>query len=61
MHVQIFDVVLVWLFVIMSAESSEPFVAQVGLHRVHSADEHVQPAVELLLVQDQRVVDVPLN
>jgi len=40
-HVQVLDVVLVWLLVVVRAEPSQAFAAHVGLHGVHSADQDV--------------------
>ena len=61
MHVQILDILLVRLLVVVRAEPSEALVTEVRFHWVDSADQHVETAVELLFVQDQRVVNIPLD
>lgn len=61
MHVVVLDVVRVRLLVVVCAESGEALVAQVCLNRVDAADEDVQAAVELLLVEDKWVVNVALH
>ena len=57
----VLDVVAVRLLVVMSAEASQALVAQEGFHRVDAPNENVQPAVELLLVENERVIDVTLD
>ena len=52
MHVQVLDVVLVWLPIVLGTEPGETLVGKVCLHWVDSPYDHIEPAVELLLVQD---------
>ena len=60
MNVQIFDIVIIGFLVIVSAESSKTLVAEVCFDGVNASDEHVYTAIKLLLVEDERIVDVPL-
>lgn len=61
MHVEILDVLVVGLLVVVRAEPGQAFVAEVRFHRIYSSNQNVHSTVELLLVQDQRVVYVPLR
>jgi len=61
MHVYVLNVVLIWLFIVVSTESSESFVTKIGLHWIYTSYQHVYSTVELLLVYYQWVVDVPLD
>jgi len=61
MHVQIFDILVVWLFIVMSTEPSKTLVTNISLDWIHSSYKHIETAVELLLVKDQGIVDVPLS
>ena len=61
MHIEVFDIVVIWLLVVVGAESSEAFVAEPGFDWVDSSYQDIESAVELLLVDDQRVVYVPLG
>lgn len=60
-HVEVLDVALVWLLVVGGAEPSQTLICQEGLHWVHALYHHVDPAVELPLVQHQWVLDVSLH
>jgi len=51
-HVQIFDVLIIGLFVVVRAEPGKAFVAEVGFDGVYALDHHVYSTVKLLLVQD---------
>ena len=61
MHIKVFDVRLIWFFVVMSTKSGETFVAKICLYGVYTPDQNVQSTIELFLVQDQGIVDIPLN
>lgn len=60
-HVMIFDVMRVGLLVVVRTEACETFVAEVSLYGVDAANQHVQPAIKLLLVQNERIVNVALH
>lgn len=45
----------------MRTESCETLVVEVGLNRVDAANEDVEASIELLLVYQERIIDVPLN
>ena len=51
----------IWLLVVMSAKTCQAFVAQVGFNWIDTSYQYVQSAVELLFVQDQRIVNVSLH
>ena len=61
MHIVIFNIMCIRLLVIMGAKSCQALVAQVGLHRVDTANQYVQSAVEFLLINDQRIVNITLD
>lgn len=61
MHIVIFNIMRIRLLVIMRAKSSQALVAQVGLHWVDTTNQHVQSAIEFLLVNDQRIVNITLD
>lgn len=61
MHVLILYIMSIWLLVVVSAKTREALVAQVGFNRIDTSYQYIQSAVELLLVQDQRVVNVSLD
>ena len=61
MHIQILDIVVIWFFVIVCAESSKTLVAKICLNWINASDEDVNTAVELLLVENEWVVYVPLS
>ena len=61
MHKVVLDVVAIWLLVVVSAEPGQSLVTEVRLHRVHTSYQDVESAVELLFVQNQRIVNVSLD
>ena len=61
MHVQIFDVVVIGFLVIVCAESCKTLVAEICFDWINASNEHVDTAVELLLVQNEWIVNVSLS
>ena len=61
MHVQIFDILVVWLFIVMSTEPRKTLITDISFDWIHSSNQHIETAVELLLVEDKGIVDVPLS
>lgn len=59
-HIQVLDVLIVGLLVVVGTEPGQAFVAQVGLDGIHAFYDDVHAAVEFLLVEDERVIDVAL-
>lgn len=60
-HVVVLDVVGIGLFVVVSAKAGQSFIAQVGFDRINSPNQYVEPAIELLLVENERIVHVTLD
>jgi hypothetical protein len=60
-HVQVLDVLVIWLLVVVRREPRQALMAQVCLDRVHSFDQHIDSQVKLFLLNYQRILDVPLS
>lgn len=61
MHIVIFNIMSIRLLIIMGAESSEALVTQVRLNRVNATNQDVESAVKLLLINNQRIVNIALD
>ena len=61
MHIVIFNIMGIGLLIIMGAESSKALVTQVSLNRVNATNQHVESAVKLLLINNQRIVNIALD
>lgn len=57
----VIDVVLVWLLVVLGAESGQPLFVEVRNHRLNAQNGEVKAQVVFFIVNQQRVIDVPLN
>jgi hypothetical protein len=60
-HIVIFNIMSIRLLIIMGAESSEALVTQVRLNWVNAANQDVESAVKLLLINNQRIVNIALD
>lgn len=61
MHIVIFNIMSIRLLIIMGAESSEALVTQVRLNWVNATNQDVESAVKLLLINNQRIVNIALD
>ena len=61
MHIVIFNIMLIWLLIIMRAKSSQTFVTKIGLDWINATNEYIQSTVKLLLINDQRIVNIALH
>lgn len=59
--VGVIEILLGGGLVILSAEASQALLVQVANVRVDRRDEHVQSEIELLVLQQQRFIDVGLH
>ena len=61
MHVQIVKVGVIWWLIFFSSKSSYPLLMNVDPKRVHPIEHNVDPKVEFEVVDQVRLVDVPLH
>jgi membrane-anchored glycerophosphoryl diester phosphodiesterase (GDPDase) len=60
-HVQVVQVGVIWWLIFFSSESSYPLLMNVDPKRVDSIEQNVDPEVEFEVVDQVRLVDVPLD
>lgn len=61
MHEHIFEIVSVWLLVVLSAESCEALITQVSFYWVEPLNQAVKTEIELFTVDQNGCFDVALN
>lgn len=61
MHIQIFDVSMIWFLIVVCAETGETFVVKIGLNRINPSNKDIESEIKFLSIEHKRVVDVPLD
>lgn len=61
MHVQVVEIRVVWWLVLFSSEPSYPLLMNVDPKRVDPIEQYIDPQVEFEIVDQVRLVDVPLD
>jgi len=60
-HVKILHVHAIRFFVVVSAETSDSFIKHIGFYSVHTFDNYIKTNIKLLIVNEKRVFNIPLN
>jgi membrane-anchored glycerophosphoryl diester phosphodiesterase (GDPDase) len=60
-HVQVVEVGVIWWLIFFSSESCYPLLMNVDPKRVDSIEQDIDPKVEFEVVDQVRLVDVPLD
>ena len=61
MHVQVVEVGVIWWLIFFSSKSSYPLLMNVCPQRIDPIEQNVDPEVEFEVIDQVRLVDVPLD
>lgn len=50
MHIQIFDISMIWFLIVVCAETGETFVIKIGLDRINSPNKDIKSEIKFLSV-----------
>lgn len=61
MHVKVLQIRLVRLSIVMRTEPRKTFIVEICFNGVDATNQNVEASIKLLLVYQERIIDVPLN